>query len=198
VAELLTAARARELADRLKIVTADGATSATAIDTVVALRSHADALDAAESGCEIPDFERELAALLNRYSRENGSNTADWVLATFLHDVLNAFDSSVRLRETGAARLPTVQNAEQAHANALDAGATHPAPSAVEWLAKYVGAEVHAIEQSDALERGVLVLAATDGVVREVMRSGQHVTYDVALHGSPLVYRVSVVEAKAS
>jgi hypothetical protein len=45
VADLLTAARARELADRLKIVTADGATSATAIDTVVALRSHADALD---------------------------------------------------------------------------------------------------------------------------------------------------------
>jgi hypothetical protein len=84
------------------------------------------------------------------------------------------------------------------YVESLDAGATTPAPSAVAWLAKYVGATVDAIEQSDALGRGVLVLAATDGVVREVLRSGQHVTYDVALHGSPLVYRVSVVEGKAS
>lgn len=37
-------------------------------------------------------FRMELQTLINRYSKENGSNTPDFVLANFLCDSLRAFD----------------------------------------------------------------------------------------------------------
>jgi hypothetical protein len=45
------------------------------------------------------DFHAEIVATLNRHSRENGSNTPDFVLAQFLLDALKAFDRAVNLRE---------------------------------------------------------------------------------------------------
>lgn len=45
------------------------------------------------------DFRHELECLINRYSKENGSNTPDFVLADYLNDCLNAFDMAVNLRE---------------------------------------------------------------------------------------------------
>jgi hypothetical protein len=44
-------------------------------------------------------FREELTTLINRHSRENGSNTPDYVLAHFLANVLEAFDGAVRTRD---------------------------------------------------------------------------------------------------
>lgn len=44
-------------------------------------------------------FGEELTSLLNRYSKENGSNTPDYVLASFLQNSLAAFDMAINQRE---------------------------------------------------------------------------------------------------
>lgn len=45
------------------------------------------------------DFRNELDALINRYSRENGSNTPDFILGRFLRQSLAAFDEATRARD---------------------------------------------------------------------------------------------------
>lgn len=45
------------------------------------------------------DFQEELRALLNRHSRENESNTPDFILAQYLARCLNAFDNAIVNRE---------------------------------------------------------------------------------------------------
>jgi hypothetical protein len=45
-------------------------------------------------------FAGELAVLLNKYSKEQGSNTPDYILADFVRQSLGAFDAGVRARET--------------------------------------------------------------------------------------------------
>lgn len=56
--------------------------------------------DGAVSG-DTPDskFVEELQELLNKYSKENGSDTPDFVLAEFLTAVLHNFNYAVRYRE---------------------------------------------------------------------------------------------------
>jgi hypothetical protein len=44
-------------------------------------------------------FHRELSSLLNRYSKENGSNTPDFLLASYLTGCLHTFNSIVNARE---------------------------------------------------------------------------------------------------
>ena len=44
-------------------------------------------------------FQEELREVINKYSRESGSNTADWILAEYLTDCLTAFDAAVTKRE---------------------------------------------------------------------------------------------------
>jgi len=39
-------------------------------------------------------FYQELTSLINRHSKENGSNTPDFVLARYLQDCLAAFDNA--------------------------------------------------------------------------------------------------------
>jgi hypothetical protein len=43
--------------------------------------------------------QREIETILNRYCKENDSNTPDFILATYLMDCLNAFNNAVSLRE---------------------------------------------------------------------------------------------------
>lgn len=43
-------------------------------------------------------FERELKSLLNRYSKENGSNTPDFILAEYLNGCLGNFNRAVTAR----------------------------------------------------------------------------------------------------
>ena len=44
------------------------------------------------------EFREELCSLLNRHSRENESDTPDFILCSFLGDALNAFDRATRGR----------------------------------------------------------------------------------------------------
>ena len=43
-------------------------------------------------------FRKEIEAVINRCSMENGSNTPDFILAEFLENCLKAFDISMKKR----------------------------------------------------------------------------------------------------
>lgn len=45
------------------------------------------------------EFERELAALLNKHSLEGESNTPDYVLAKYLVACLRAFNATMKRRD---------------------------------------------------------------------------------------------------
>lgn len=45
------------------------------------------------------ECQREIETVLNRYCKENDSNTPDFILATYLMDCLNAFNNAVSSRE---------------------------------------------------------------------------------------------------
>lgn len=42
----------------------------------------------------MPDFRKELENLINKRSAENGSNTPDSILASYMEDCLIAFDKA--------------------------------------------------------------------------------------------------------
>lgn len=44
------------------------------------------------------NFEEELKALINRYSKENESNTPDFILAQYLSDCLKAYEKVIKKR----------------------------------------------------------------------------------------------------
>ncbi len=44
------------------------------------------------------DFKSDLTRLLNSYSKENGSDTPDWILAEYLLSCLSAFDRATHAR----------------------------------------------------------------------------------------------------
>jgi uncharacterized protein (DUF2252 family) len=59
-------------------------------------------------------FEKALDRLINRYCRENASNTPDFILAHYMKACLDAFDQAVQQRETWYGRdarpeLPVVE-----------------------------------------------------------------------------------------
>jgi len=45
-------------------------------------------------------FRDELSALINKHSRENGSNTPDFILADYMHSCLEAFELAIKQRES--------------------------------------------------------------------------------------------------
>lgn len=45
-------------------------------------------------------FEVELTELINRHSKENGSNTPDFILAAYLRECLLNFDATISRRDT--------------------------------------------------------------------------------------------------
>jgi hypothetical protein len=47
----------------------------------------------------LSEFEQELQELLNRYSKENESQTPDYVLAHYIKYSLKAFNQATNLRE---------------------------------------------------------------------------------------------------
>lgn len=51
-------------------------------------------------------FREDLEGLINQHSRENVSNTPDFVLAQYLNTCLDAFDRAVQQRETWYGRDP--------------------------------------------------------------------------------------------
>jgi hypothetical protein len=44
------------------------------------------------------EFRTELQRVINRCSKENGSDTPDFILARFLEECLEAFDNAVAVR----------------------------------------------------------------------------------------------------
>ena len=44
-------------------------------------------------------FETELEKLINKYSKENDSNTPDFILAKYLNSCLYAFNGAVKRRD---------------------------------------------------------------------------------------------------
>ena len=60
-------------------------------------------------------LERELSDLLNYHSAENGSDTPDFILATYMLDCLAAFERATKARTTWHAGTnppqPTAENA---------------------------------------------------------------------------------------
>lgn len=44
-------------------------------------------------------FLKELVSLVNKYSRENESNTPDYILGAYLRDCIEAFEKATRRRE---------------------------------------------------------------------------------------------------
>ncbi len=56
-------------------------------------------------------FQKELKELINRHSRENGSNTPDFILADYLTKCLEAFNFTSNWREEWYGRGPVVQSA---------------------------------------------------------------------------------------
>jgi hypothetical protein len=54
------------------------------------------------------EFRKDLQALMNRHSMENGCNTPDFILAEYLDRCLAAFDLAVNARETWYGRPPTI------------------------------------------------------------------------------------------
>lgn len=53
------------------------------------------------------EFVKELRSVINKHSRENCSNTPDFILSGFLEDCLNAFDCAVKQRESWYGRKTT-------------------------------------------------------------------------------------------
>lgn len=51
---------------------------------------------------------RDLAAVLNRFSRDNGSNTPDFILAQYLANCLDAFDIAVQKRAQWFGRMDAI------------------------------------------------------------------------------------------
>ena len=45
------------------------------------------------------EFEKELEILINRYSKENDSNTPDFILAKYLKTCLDNFNTAIKERE---------------------------------------------------------------------------------------------------
>jgi hypothetical protein len=69
-------------------------------ETVVPLYAAPPRVVAVDEKMEPESFSRALAALLNKYSIENDSNTPDYALASYLAGCLNAFESAVKMRDT--------------------------------------------------------------------------------------------------
>ena len=55
---------------------------------------------------ESMDFEKELKHLINMHSKENASNTPDFILALYLSGCLDVFATAIRQREGWYGRNP--------------------------------------------------------------------------------------------
>ena len=69
-------------------------------------------------------LQEDIAAVLNRHSVENASNTPDFILAMYLLNCLAAFDEAVQQRETwyGRDSRPTMPGTVLCPESATDQG----------------------------------------------------------------------------
>jgi hypothetical protein len=67
-------------------------------------------IDSAEPGCTSEIFRREIEQAINRHSVENGCNTPDYILATYLSECLAAFDRAVNARDAWYGLAPRLRS----------------------------------------------------------------------------------------
>ena len=68
-------------------------------------------------------FRTELTALLNKHSKENGSDTPDWILSNYLYDCIEAFDNATKDRQRWYNRSTTDETPTEIQlANRADTG----------------------------------------------------------------------------
>ena len=72
-------------------------------------------------------FEEELRSAINRVSKENGSDTPDWILARYLNACLDAFDGAVASRERWYGR-PCGMGSGLGYNNSVDPNPELPTP----------------------------------------------------------------------
>jgi hypothetical protein len=60
------------------------------------------------------DLRKEIETVINCASAENGSNTPDFILASYLGDCLAAFDRAVNAREAWYGRVPSPPGSAEA------------------------------------------------------------------------------------
>jgi hypothetical protein len=56
---------------------------------------------------ERPTFEGELRSLINRFSKENGSDTPDFILAQYMNNCLTNFNEAVTARTNWYGGVPS-------------------------------------------------------------------------------------------
>lgn len=59
------------------------------------------------------DFQQELRNLINKHSRENGSDTPDFILAEYLDNCLTTFEIAIRGRNMFYSPHPEVKTKDQ-------------------------------------------------------------------------------------
>ena len=81
-------------------------------------------------------FEQQLATLLNRHSKENGSNTPDFILAAYLSECLTNFNNILQRRAAWYGRIDHIMGSEPRPAVCVcgrpfvDGGPWHEGPCA--------------------------------------------------------------------
>jgi len=80
-----------------------------------------------------PDLRKDLASLLNRWNREAGSDTPDFILAELLLDVLCAFEEAVNRRDRWYGRPHNICQEDETFGNtSKQQGGDFPAPPVTE------------------------------------------------------------------
>jgi len=72
-------------------------------------------------------FQKQLATLINEYSKENDSDTPDFILARYLNAVLNNFNAAVMDREQWYGRIRHVEDIGSGNSPEYD-DTGHPPP----------------------------------------------------------------------
>ena len=72
------------------------------------------------------EFQKELAILINKYSKENDSNTPDFILARYLNAVLDNFSAAVNDREQWYGRGPHLSDLPEGSEQIIDLDNTKP------------------------------------------------------------------------
>lgn len=62
--------------------------------------NHQDQSEILQASIESDSFKKELADIINRYSKENASNTPDFILANYVHTCLTAYEIAVNQRDS--------------------------------------------------------------------------------------------------
>lgn len=114
----------------------------------------------------VPEFRRELESVINRHSQENHSNTPDFMLASFLCRVLEAFGEAVKDRDSWYGRGPNAAAVDAVRIN-------EPSPVADKWLSKPACIEKHQADYKQEAWRDLSFIELALWVEQLTKRAGR-------------------------